>query len=75
MGIKVLHILYSGLGGHGNVFFSLISAEKKNEFEYEALFNGIEEVRAEYIERCSSHGIAWNFVKKNRDWILGFTKN
>ena len=51
--MKVLHILYSGLGGHGNVFFSLTDADIQNRFTFEALFNGIENMREEYVERCN----------------------
>jgi glycosyltransferase involved in cell wall biosynthesis len=62
--MKILHVLYSGLGGHGNVFFSMVNADEKKEFIYEALFNGIEDVRLTYIEKCKAFGIKWNFVKK-----------
>ena len=51
--MKVLHILYSGLGGHGNVFFSLTDADIQNRFTFEALFNGVENMREEYVERCN----------------------
>ena len=51
--MRILHVLYSGLGGHGNVFFSLVKADKLQKFEYQALFNGIETVRNEYIQRCN----------------------
>ena len=63
--MKILHVLYSGLGGHGNIFFSMVSADAKNEFEYEALFYGIEEVRHEFIEACAKNNIPWYFAKKN----------
>lgn len=62
--MKVLHILYSGLGGHGNVFFSLIDADIKNSFAYEALFNGVENMREEYIQRCAQRNIFYKYVKK-----------
>lgn len=62
--MKILHILYSGLGGHANVFFSMVKADKYKEFEQEALFNGVEELRQEYKELCDKNSIAWNFVKK-----------
>ena len=45
--MKILHVLYSGLGGHGNVFFSMVDADEKHEFIFEALFNGVEDVKAE----------------------------
>lgn len=62
--MKILHVLYSGLGGHGNVFFSFVKGADKNTFQYEAIFNGIEQVKPEYIENCDAHGIPWSFVSK-----------
>ena len=62
--MKILHLLYSGLGGHGNVFFSLLQADKKKEFNYEAVFNGVEDIRQEYIERCKEMNIPYTFIKK-----------
>ncbi len=62
--MKVLHVLYCGLGGHGNVFFSMVKADVKKEMEFEALFYGIEQVREEYIEQCNNHNIKWSFAKK-----------
>lgn len=70
--MKILHLLYSGLGGHGNVFFSMVRADKEHAFEHEALFNGIEEVREEYRQRCGEQNINWGFVKKKPGLDLGF---
>lgn len=61
--MKILHVLYSGLGGHGNVFFSMVSADAENK--YEALFYGVEEVRNDFIEQCEKNNIPWYFAKKN----------
>lgn len=63
--MKILHVLYSGLGGHGNIFFAMVSADTEQEFEFEALFYGIEEVRPEFIESCTQQHIPWYFAKKN----------
>ena len=62
--MKVLQVLYSGLGGHGNVFFSMVDANDDNNIEFEALFNGIEDVKEEYIQRCIQKNITIHFVKK-----------
>lgn len=62
--MKVLHILYSGLGGHGNVFFSMVDADKEKKLKQEALFFGIEEIREGYIENANARNIPWYFVKK-----------
>ena len=48
--MKALHILYSGLGGHGNVFFSMVEADADHQYQYEALFFGIEEIRPEILQ-------------------------
>lgn len=70
--MKILHVLYSGLGGHGNVFFSLADADTKNEFEYEALFYGIENVRTEYLQQCAKRDIIAHFAKKKYTIDLPF---
>lgn len=62
--MKILHILYSGLGGHGNVFFSMVNADKNNAYEFKVIFNGTEDVREEYISRCKKLQIPFTFVKK-----------
>ncbi|MFZ1786380.1 MAG: glycosyltransferase family 4 protein [Ferruginibacter sp.] len=63
--MKILHVLYSGLGGHGNIFFAMVAADAKKEFQFEALFYGIEEVRTEFIDECRAKNIPWYFSKKN----------
>lgn len=70
--LKILHVLYSGLGGHGNVFFSLVAADSQKEFVHEALFNGVEDIREEYAERCNKNDIRFSFVKKKAGLDLGF---
>lgn len=61
---KVLHILYSGLGGHGSVFFSLVKADKRHQFSAEAVFCGVETVRADYITQCGQLQIPYTAIKK-----------
>ena len=69
--MKVLHILYSGLGGHGSVFFSMVEADSEQKFTYEAIFFGVEDVRPEYMQKADEKGIAWNSVKKRPGLDLG----
>lgn len=61
---KNLHILYSGLGGHGNVFFSMVKGDKGKAFLTEALFCGIEDVQPDYLTRCADMNIPAFFLKK-----------
>ncbi|MEI9956289.1 MAG: glycosyltransferase family 4 protein [Ferruginibacter sp.] len=70
--MKILHVLYSGLGGHSNVFFSMVKADEKKEFDYEAIFNGVEEVRKDYITNCNANNIPWQFLKKTPGTHLSF---
>ena len=72
--MKILHVLYSGLGGHGNVFFSLVKADVQQKFEYQALFNGIEPVRGEYIQRCNALNIPFKTVLKSPGLDLNYYK-
>ena len=62
--MKVLHILYSGLGGHGNVFFSMVEGDIEKVNQYEAIFFGIEVVREGYKEKAEKRNIPWYFVQK-----------
>lgn len=61
---RILHLLYSGLGGHGSVFFSLLSADKANEFDYTAAFCGVEPLTQDYIDRCIALRIPYHYFKK-----------
>jgi glycosyltransferase involved in cell wall biosynthesis len=63
-GKKVLHILYSGLGGHGNVFMSMVDADKEKAFRYAAVFMGIEPVKEEYMQKCNERDIPFSAVRK-----------
>jgi glycosyltransferase involved in cell wall biosynthesis len=62
--MKILHIAFSGLGGHGNVFFSMADADKEKQHQFEIIFFGNEEVREGYIQKADQRNIPWYFVKK-----------
>lgn len=62
--MKILHILYSGLGGHGNVFFSMVDADINKKYGFEAVFTGIEPVRDEYVERCIQNEVPFKYIRK-----------
>ena len=63
---KILHLLFSGLGGHGSVFFSLVEADPQREYDYSAVFCGIEDIREEYRNSCQRLEIPYVFVPKKR---------
>ena len=62
--MKVMQLLYSGLGGHGSVVFSMIAADHDRLFEHQLLFYGIEEVKQDYLEKCEHLGIEQRYVPK-----------
>lgn len=62
--MKILHLLYSGLGGHGNVFFSMIAAADAADYQFEAIFTGVEPLREEYKERCIAGNIPFLYISK-----------
>lgn len=68
--IRLAQILYSGLGGHGDVAFGIIEHDDSRRFEHVLGFLGIEDLRAGYAEDCQSRDIACrNFkVEIGRPW-------
>lgn len=64
--MKVMQVLYSGLGGHGSVVTSMIKADKKNEWEHSLLFYGIEDLLPAYRNFCTDSNIPFSFIKKGK---------
>jgi L-malate glycosyltransferase len=60
---KITHLLYSGLGGHANVFFSFVNASDERILNA-AIFYGIEEIKNEYVEKCIKNNIPFKFAPK-----------
>ena len=54
--MKVAQVLYSGLGGHGSVVFSLLRGGAQAEWTNALLFFGIEPVTAAYREAAAALG-------------------
>jgi glycosyltransferase involved in cell wall biosynthesis len=72
--MKILQVLYSGLGGHGNVFFSFIAADEDKKNDYEAIFAGVEDIRAEYVKKSDELEVEWTFIKKRKRLDIDFNK-
>ncbi|RNI25751.1 glycosyltransferase family 4 protein [Rufibacter latericius] len=62
--MKVIQLLYSGLGGHGSVFFSLMNGLKRFSFSHFAIFYGVEELKVEYKAKCLEGGIPYKYISK-----------
>ncbi len=61
---KILQILYSGLGGHGSVFFSLVEADRDRKFKHCAVFYGVEPLLADYKQKCEALDINYTYSPK-----------
>ncbi len=70
--MKVMQILYSGLGGHGSVAFSLHNAAvaAASDWQESMMFVGIEPVLGEYERRCQEDAIPYRCVRgrEGRPW-------
>jgi glycosyltransferase involved in cell wall biosynthesis len=64
--MTVLQILYSGLGGHGSVAYSLYEGDVENKTAQSFLYYGIEDLNDDYIERNKDAGITFEFIKKKK---------
>jgi len=58
---SVAQILYSGLGGHGSVAFSLINADTNSQWQPLVGFLGIEPLLPAYADRCEEKGIPYEY--------------
>jgi len=72
--MKVLHLLYAGLGGHANVFFSFVKADIRMQTDNEAIFAGVEDIREEYILKCKAGKIQWQYLRKKKGFDIRFNK-
>ena len=62
--MKLLQILYPGLGGHSSVAFSLIEGDAKAFFSHQLLGYGIEKPSESYIAKCQEYNITPFYVLK-----------
>lgn len=74
MSIKVVHVLYSGLGGHGSVFFSLVRADKERKVDTKAAFVGIEDLNPDYATLCEKFEVPFTAIRKRPGLDFGVYK-
>jgi glycosyltransferase involved in cell wall biosynthesis len=68
--LEVAQILYSGMGGHGSVAFSLLDADIGNEWRPYLGFFGIEPLSPAYAEQCRTRGISHRYfpARPGKSW-------
>ena len=63
---RVCQILYSGLGGHGSVVFSLLNADVDHHYDHSLVFYGIEPTRKVYEEDADQLLIPHSSILKKK---------
>jgi len=61
---KIVHILYSGFGGHASVVYSYLSEPLLNDYEHHLIFFGIEDIIAEHKQFCKDNALSYEYVRK-----------
>jgi glycosyltransferase involved in cell wall biosynthesis len=64
--VKIVQVLYSGLGGHGSVFTSIVNASRGTPVNHAAVFYGIERVRSEYLKFCADRDVTALAIEKKQ---------
>lgn len=73
--MKILQVLYSGLGGHGSVVFSLIDGDQQKQWQHSLLFYGVEPLNEGYAQKATARNISFDIIKAeagkpSRSWRL-----
>ena len=69
--MKIIHIMYSGMGGHGDVIFPKI--QNDNENQYIIIFIGIEKVFSSYLNICKKLNVKYYYLNY-KEKIKSFKK-
>lgn len=72
---KIIHVIYSGLGGHANVVFPLLASEFGKQHEHLLVFFGVEETLPDYLLKSEQLGITtYSIRKKPRRYLKAFSQ-
>lgn len=63
--MKITQILYSGMGGHGSVAFSISEGDLNQEAEHSFIFYGIEDIFSDYQEKCNNGNHQFSYIQKS----------
>ncbi len=69
--MKIAQILYSGLGGHGSVVFSMLSASRDHSLKFVLGFLGIEPILSDYQQHCEIAKIPYTYFPaiSGKPWL------
>jgi hypothetical protein len=63
--MKITHILYSGVGGHGTVVKSLLDGDSGKVNSYQLVFSGVVPLAEEYKDLCQALNLSQCYVPYN----------
>ena len=69
---RIVHVIYSGLGGHGAMLFSLIGAGLFSSSSHHVVMAGVEPPLKNYTNQLELMGLSWSYVKKRPGLDLNF---
>ncbi|MFK8046424.1 MAG: glycosyltransferase family 4 protein [Crocinitomicaceae bacterium] len=73
--LKIIHTLYSGLGGHGSVVFPLIENGFASKYDHSIVFYGVEKTTQSYHKKCSDLKLNhFSIIKKPRQYLKAFSE-
>lgn len=61
---RVIHILYSGLGGHSAMLFALLEGSFMSDADHYVMFIGVERPPADYLRRCEELKVFFEYLPK-----------
>jgi glycosyltransferase involved in cell wall biosynthesis len=62
--MKIVQVLFSGLGGHGSVAFSIVRGDRARAHRHGFIFYGIEPLAQGYDQTCDELGVTYEVVSK-----------
>lgn len=62
---RVVHVIYSGLGGHAAVMFSLIAGGFLSRAKHFVILAGVETPLPDYVDQLDRLGVPWTYVQKS----------
>lgn len=60
--IKVSQVLFSGLGGHASVVFSMIDGDNEKQWEHHLIFFGTEPLSQQHVEKAAKRNLRYDVV-------------
>ena len=69
---RIVHVIYSGLGGHGAMLFSLLGAGLFSSSSHHVVMAGEEPPLKNYTNQLDLMGLSWSYVKKRPGLDLDF---